>query len=281
MILKKIDILNFRNIEHEQINFDGSVNLLFGQNGQGKTSILEAIYLLCLTKSFKTKTEKVFLQYNKNFLDIKGNFFTDNSIETSTRFFYSLNDGKHVFLNSNKIDKFSEIIGFVPIVILSLEDLEIAYGVPAVRRRFIDILLSQVSPLYLQALQQYKKSLLHRNKVLTLIKNKEDNESSLYPWDKQIIKHGSEIAYSRKKFLNYLDKKLADYYHIISDKNDTINVTYQSNVINREKDEELDEINENFSELLDQKKREDIDIVVNSGKSHYAYNASERTRNVY
>ncbi len=230
MYLKQIELNHFRNISAENINFGKQINIIHGRNGQGKTSLLEAVFFLAITKSFRAKSEKIVLQHDKEYLQIAGLFETDKKDAFSVRIFYSVADGKHVFFNQNKIDKFSQLIGKIPVTLLSLEDLELAYGVPANRRKFIDILLSQVSPIYLQALQIYKKALSHRNRLLSLISENKENSSILFPWDEQLVKNGAYIIRLRQKFITFANEKIGDYYRKISFRNEQISIKYKTNV---------------------------------------------------
>jgi DNA replication and repair protein RecF len=250
MYLEKLYLNNFRNISNEELKFDKNVNIFFGENGQGKTSILESIYYLSISKSFRVNSEKITLQHSKEYFNIKGKYNTKNNNDIFIRLFYSIKDGKNIFLNENKIEKFSEIIGIVPTVLLSLEDLELTYGVPANRRRFLDILLSQVSPLYLQALQNYKKSLLQRNKLLSLINDNKESKKALFPWDEQLVQYGVEIISSRLKIVEYLNTKIAQYYKIISDKNENISINYKSNLIKKLEKVDIDKLKNKYFELL-------------------------------
>ena len=224
MKLKELSLSNFRNLNEQKVQFDKGLNILYGENGQGKTSILEAIYFLAISKSYRAKSEKIVLQFDKEFFDIKGIFANVENVDTSIRIFYSQKDGKNVFVNDNRLEKFSEIIGITPVILLSLEDMELTYGVPSNRRRFIDILLSQINPIYLNALQNYKKSLLQRNKHLSLIYEKRENVNSLFPWDEQLIHYGSEIIKYRISLIEYLNDKISYYYRSLSDNNEKISL---------------------------------------------------------
>ncbi len=247
MYLKQIELNNFRNISGEKLDFGKQINIIHGRNGQGKTSLLEAVFFLAITKSFRAKSEKIVLQHDKEYMQVTGLFETDMKDGFSVRVYYSGAEGKHVFLNQNKIDKFSQLIGKIPVTLLSLEDLELAYGVPANRRKFIDILLSQVSPIYLQALQVYKKTLSHRNRLLSLISENKENSSILFPWDEQLVKNGSYIIRLRKKFTDFANKKIAGYYQRISLRDEEITVKYKSNI---PIEQEVDDLETVFKKTL-------------------------------
>jgi len=250
MYLDQLSLSHFRNITKQKFSFDKNLNIIFGENAQGKTSILESIYFLSISRSFRANSEKIVLQFSNDHFDIKGNFKNSEDQLISIRVFYSAKDGKHIFVNENELSKFSELIGITPVILLSLEDLELTYGVPSVRRKFIDILLSQVSPLYLQALQYYKKSLLQRNRLLGLIFDKKESRKSLDPWDEQIIQYGSEIILGRLKFIEYLNNRISNYYQTISNNKENIRAVYKSNIINSLKEIDDQKIKDHFHELL-------------------------------
>ena len=255
MNLKEIELNQFRNISKEKIEFSKQINLIHGRNGQGKTSILEAIFFLSITKSFRAKTEKIVLQHDSDYLQVAGLFETDKNDTFSVRLYYSNDEGKHIFVNQNKLDKFSQLIGKSPLTLLSLEDLELTYGVPANRRKFLDILLSQTSPVYLQALQSYKKVLAHRNRLLSLIAENKEKSVSLFPWDEQLVKYGSEIIMHRQQFAEYANQKIGTHYQKISLRNEKVNIRYKSNCLKAEDKKNLnkleDEYAQNMQENLD------------------------------
>jgi DNA replication and repair protein RecF len=232
MFLTELSLLNFRNIEKESFLFEKDINIIFGSNGQGKTSILEAIFFFSITKSFRTNAEKTVLQHEKEYFDIRGRFRDAGSNFTDARIYFSHKEGKNIFLNSNKLKKYSELIGLFPAILLSLEDMELVTGDPGNRRRFMDILLSQVNPLYLRNLQKYKKALQQRNKLLGLINAGESKRSFLEPWDEQLIGFGTEIIRSRMALSEYLNAKLPLYYRMISKTDDDIAVKFRSNTLN-------------------------------------------------
>ncbi|MBD3224417.1 MAG: DNA replication/repair protein RecF [Caldithrix sp.] len=233
MFIEELKVLNFRNLAEQQISFNKHLNIIHGNNGQGKTSVLEAIYLIAITKSFRVATDKVILQYDREYLDVSGRFKSskDTNHILMLRLYYSEREGKHIFLNGNKISKFSEIIGTVPVILLSLEDLDIMYGLPGSRRKFVDIMLAQVNPLYLKSLQKYKQALAQRNKLLSEIKEGRSKETDLQPWDVQLIEHGAYIVYHRQQLKDFLNQSITQFYQQISDQQESIWVRYQTNIL--------------------------------------------------
>lgn len=257
MQVRNISLSNFRNIEKALVEFNSNINILYGKNGQGKTSFLEAIYLMAITKSFRSSSEKVLLQHNKDFFEIKGTFEKQSPDKIHLRFYYSSTEGKNVFYNGNKLNRFSELIGVIPVTLLSMEDLELSYGVPAYRRRFLDILLAQTSSVYLKSLQAYRKSLQQRNRLLSLISENKENVNNLFPWDRQLARYGSEIVAYRLNLLDFLSSKLDFYYKAISKTNDIISVRYKT-AINEKEKFSINTYQEKYLKLL--QKNVDLDI---------------------
>lgn len=258
MYLEHLSLLSFRNLIEQKIAFDSKLNIIYGDNAQGKTSILEAIHFLSISKSFRTNSEKIAIQFGKDYFDIKGFYKNGRDQAATIRLFYSNRDGKNIFINDNKINKFSELIGFVPTILLSLSDLEITYGVPSFRRKFLDILLSQVSPTYLQSLQHYKRSLLQRNRLFDLIMEKKESKKVLFPWNDQLVKYGSEIILFRMKFIEYANEKIAEYYKTISSREDPIRMEYKSNIMDSVEYQDMDHMKNRFYDLLDQQYQNDL-----------------------
>jgi DNA replication and repair protein RecF len=245
MILSELLLDNFRNFANAKINFGEGINIITGMNGQGKTSILESIYYLSLTKSFKAINDYTVIKEAKNSCNINGEFIADSVEKETIRLYLSRIDGKHLFLNGKEILKFSEIIGKVPCVILTLDDIKLIYGGPSERRKFLDILLSQTSPVYLNDLKNYRQVIRQRNSLLlyddlSLIKKQIDG------WNKQIIDFGSRIIKKRIEFVDFLNKNLSAYYSSIAHKEEGISVEYRSSLLLHSISKSLEDIQKIF-----------------------------------
>ena len=142
MVLKELEIENFRIFPYLNISFSDGINIISGMNGQGKTSILESIYYLALTKSFRTSNENNVISNNESSFNIRSKFISDRLSDIKIRLYYSIQEGKHLFVEKKEILKFSEYIGTVPSVVLTLDDLKLTLGGPQERRKFMDILIS-------------------------------------------------------------------------------------------------------------------------------------------
>jgi len=254
--LISLKVLNFRNLDKLNIEIKKNINILHGGNGQGKTSILEAIYLLGITKSFRVNDDRSLVKNKEKFYDITGDFLKETNKKFRIRIFFSWDEGKHVFYNQEKIKTFSSIIGTVPIILLSLEDLELTYGSPSSRRKFMDILLSQIDPVYLQSLKQYKKVLLNRNKVLVLINEGKEDVNGLIPWDQQLIEFGSYLCFKRYQMIKELNPLIEAYYRQISEVSEKMEIGYQSSF--KLNSETAEEVNQQFKKKLQEVQARDI-----------------------
>lgn len=249
MILNKLCLENFRNFSFIDLNFGDGINLIAGMNGQGKTSILESIYYLALTKSFRTSNDKNAIKYDNNFFNIKSSFISQSTKINNIRVHFSKLEGKHIFVNEKKISRFSEFIGTIPCVILTLDDLKLTYGGPAVRRNFLNILLAQVSPIYLDSLKYYKRVLQHRNSLL-MHENNSFIRKQMEAWNIQLINHGAHLIQRRLELIKFLNDNLSSCYSNLIPQPDHISVFYKSSIGENLSTKSLEEIKEIFMQKL-------------------------------
>ncbi len=229
MVLKDLEIENFRIFPYLSISFSDGINIISGMNGQGKTSILESIYYFALTKSFRTTNDNNVVSKNKSHFSIASTFLSETSSDKKIRLYYSVHEGKHLFVAKKEILKFSEHIGTIPSVVLTLDDLKLTFGGPQERRKFLDILISQISPVYLEDLKIYRRTLQQRNALLGL-ENRGEIKRQIAVWNEKLIHHGSRIILNRLDFVNFLNENLAKYYNLISATNDLISVKYNTSI---------------------------------------------------
>lgn len=250
MFLKEISLKNVRIFDELKTEFNPKINIIHGSNGQGKTSILEAIYYLSLTKSFRINKDSVVLKNNSKFFEIKGSFFDEKNVSTKCRIFFSNEEGKHAFINTGKVNQFSELVGMFPVILLSLDDLELTYGVPSARRKFLDILLSQLYPGYLHNLRNYKKCVQQKNRLL----NSDDpvNKKDVDIWNEQIIKYGSSIINHRILFIHYANQNINEVYKKISDKQEEIDIIYNSTIVNLKQNPEPEQTESLFRNSINE-----------------------------
>ncbi|RMI01703.1 MAG: DNA replication/repair protein RecF [Calditrichaeota bacterium] len=227
MQLLRLSLLNFRNYKDATIDFSDGIHVLYGENGAGKTSIIEAIHYLALTKSFRTTVDRHLILHQEEMFRIQGEFRTGQGQPLTTALAYAVDRGKQLTVNGQKIARFSEYIGEVPVVLLHPEDLNISQGSPRQRRRFLDMLLCQSSKLYLHDLIQYNRSLKQRNQLL---QSGVSDPQLLIPWEENLISYGSEIILKRKKAVEQLNELVNQFYRKLSGREDRVNIVYQCNV---------------------------------------------------
>ncbi|MFQ5601783.1 MAG: DNA replication/repair protein RecF [bacterium] len=226
MLLSKLILVNFRNYENVVIHFNSKINFLIGLNAQGKTNILEAIYLLCLGRSFRFAKNQELLKINKSYFIIEGKIKKDNSLSKRVIIQYKKNGKKEISIDRKKVAKNSDFFGKFPIVALSPDDYKITTGSPSERRRFIDLLLSQVSISYLQNLQEYHKILKQRNKILQDFKGgRSYTVMAIEPWTQSLVRVGSLLMAERFRFISDFAIILSEVYKSFVDANDQLTLS--------------------------------------------------------
>ena len=205
MIIESIELSNFRNYENLQIHLDEGTNILYGDNAQGKTNILEAAYMSGTTKSHKGSRDKEMIRFGENESHIR-TVVKKNEKEYQIDMHLRKNGAKGVAINKIPIKKASELFGILNIVFFSPEDLNIIKNGPAERRRFIDLELCQLDKLYLSDLSNYNKVLNQRNKLLKDISFHSDLIETLPMWDMQLLMYGRRIINKRRQFVNELNE---------------------------------------------------------------------------
>lgn len=240
MILLSLEIVKFRNYIQSKINFDKHRNIISGKNAQGKSNLLEAIYLLCISRSFRTKHEKETINFDNDYCSIKGKFLLKNGTIKTVTYHYSRSEGKNVSINRKKISKLSEYIGQYPIVFSSPDEYNLTSGPPAERRKFFNILLSQISIKYIHNLQDYQRILKQRNKILS--DKKTHILHDLEPWTDALIEKGSLIIRDRYCFIDNFSTRVEDVYKELNDSKEHIKFIYNSVI----EGIDLDTIKKNF-----------------------------------
>lgn len=258
MILSRLSLRNFRIHKNINLTFSDTLNYIVGGNGQGKTSVIEAAYYLCTTKSFNAKDIET-VNFGENDFEING-FFNDIT-EDKIRVIFSIPENrKYYFQNDKLISRSSQIIGKFPVVILSPADHAITQGVPAERRKLVDSVISQASSTYLDILLDYNKTLKQRSVVLNRLRENftKSEVAELDAWTEKLIENGVEIILHRIKFIDNFNKYVSDSYKkIIGD------VENPSILYNFLDDRTDGDINDTFITLIKEKKDEEIRRGVN------------------
>lgn len=232
MWIKKIKIKNFRNYEREEINLEKNINIFYGQNAQGKTNIIESIFLCSLGKSFRAKKDNEMIKLNEQ------NAMVEIEYEKSDRegkIKIEIGNKKNIYLNGIKIKKLSELLGNLNIVIFTPEDINILKGGPQNRRRFLDIMISQLRPNYMHILNLYIKTMEQRNIYLRQIKEEHKDENLLDIWDEKLSEYAIKIYEYRKEFIKKIIKKLDIIHKNITNNAEQIELDYITECDSKEK----------------------------------------------
>lgn len=245
MYINKIKLQNFRNYNEQEINLNKSMNVFYGDNAQGKTNILEAIFLCTFGKSFRTNKEKELIKLGKDNANV---IIEYEKKDRDGKISISISDKKQILVNGIKIKKLSELLGNINIVIFTPDDINILKGGPALRRRFLDMMIGQLKPNYVYILNMYIKTLEQRNNYLRQIKEENKPENLLDIWDEKLIEYADIIYKYRKEFIDKIKKKINIIHKKITDEKEEINIQYISNC----------ESKEVYSELLKQRRKLDI-----------------------
>lgn len=200
--LTEISVSNFRNLEVATIPLHPKLNLFYGQNAQGKSNLLEAVYLLSTTRSFRGSKDKDLIQWNKGLACVSG---TIQECSTELKICIPREGKRWASINDNKLPTVKELIGRIPAVCFSSTDLLLARGEPSFRRKFLDTELSQMSVRYLTALSQYKKSLEHRNALLRRSLFEKVDDMQFFVWEQRLAESGQVI---REMRINFVEKIL-------------------------------------------------------------------------
>lgn len=217
MILHSLRLVSFRAHADTEVAFQPNVNLVLGPNGAGKTNLLEAIHYLCLTKSFLTAQDTYALRQGASFFEVEGVFSSSRRPELKARLVYMPGEGKRIFLNGAPLDRLADIVGVLPVVVVSPEDQALTGEGPDERRRFLNNILSQAAPVYLDDLLKYRRALKQRNELLSQYRRRRTDPPAelLASWDEELIALGSRVVARRQRFVATFSSFLADAYGLI------------------------------------------------------------------
>lgn len=229
MNIRSIELKNFRNYENLEISFDEGTNILFGDNAQGKTNILEAAYMSGTTKSHKGSRDREMIRFGEEEAHLK-TVVVRGGREYQIDMHLKKNRAKGIAIDKIPIKKASELFGILNIVFFSPEDLNIIKNGPAERRRFLDSELCQLDRIYLADLTNYNKILAQRNKLLKDMIYRPSLSDTLPVWDMQLIETGKKIIRRRKQFVDELREIVSDIHYRISGGKEELFLKYESNI---------------------------------------------------
>lgn len=235
MKLQYLKLNNFRNYKNFIFNPNENINIICGKNGTGKTSIVEAIYTLILTKSFRTINDRNLITFGEEYFNVIGNFSVDNDIIEFK--IYSDKDGKKVFINNNKIKLLSDYISKINVVLFNPDDMKLIKDSPNIRRKYLNINISQYDKNYLFYLNDYNKILKQRNSYIKQLSlNYNNSFEYLDILTKQLIEKGLKINEFRNIYINKVNKLLTNYYNKIGT-NKNLLIKYKSHFNEKNSDE--------------------------------------------
>ncbi len=244
MQISNLKLLNFRNYETLELEFSPKVNIIYGHNGMGKTNIIEAIYMLGLTKTFRSNNDNVVIKKGKNIAKVEG--IIKNTLSNNYKIIIS-NAGKRIKVDNNKIAKVSDYISKVNIILFNPDDLKMIKDTPSIRRKLLNIEISGINSEYLNLLTNYNKILKQRNAYLKVLskKNKYD-PSFLNILTDQLVDIGLKIMNIREAYIMNINSYISDIYYQITNKG-LLKVIYKSEFKNKPKENLLKMFAKNIS----------------------------------
>ena len=211
MIIKSIELADYRNYDSLVLQFDRGTNILYGDNAQGKTNILEAIYVAATTKSHKGSKDREIVNFDKEEAHIR-TYLEKDGKEIRVDMHLRKSKSKGIAIDGQKIKKAADLLGLCNVVFFSPEDLGIIKNGPSERRRFVDMELCQLDNFYLYNLNHYNKIVNQRNKLLKDMYMNPDLKETLTIWDMQLVSYGSKIIERRKLFVEQLNEIIYDFF---------------------------------------------------------------------
>ena len=228
MKIKRLELTSFRNYGSMETDLESGINIFYGDNAQGKTNILEGIYLICTTRSHKKSRDAEMIRFGEDEAHLRI-FLEKREIEYKIDMHLKKGSKKHIAINSLPIKRASELLGIANIVFFSPEDLSIIKNSPSERRRFVDMELSQLDKVYLSTLSGYSKALEQKNKLLRDISHSagDSSEELLNVWDEKLLELGTGIIKKRREFIEDLNHILKEKNREISGKDEVLSCSYE------------------------------------------------------
>lgn len=229
MIIKSIELAGYRNYDSLVLQFDRGTNILYGDNAQGKTNILEAIFISATTKSHRGSKDREIVNFDREEGHIR-TFLEKEGVETRVDMHLRKSKSKGIAIDGQKIKKAADLLGLCNVVFFSPEDLGIIKNGPAERRRFVDMELCQLDSFYLYNLNHYNKIVNQRNKLLKDMYLNPDLKETLGIWDMQLISFGSKLIERRKLFVEQLNEIIFDIHKKLSGNREDLVIQYEPDV---------------------------------------------------
>jgi len=257
MHLKRLNIINYKNIKPVEAEFSQGINCFVGKNGAGKTNLLDTIYYLSFCKSYFNSADNQVIEHNADFFMIQG-VYCRNECEESIYAGFKRNQKKQFKRNKKDYSKLSDHIGLLPLVMISPIDERLIVESGEMRRRYIDSVISQFDKNYLECLIRYERALAQRNSLLKNAQNLKGNiVSHLEVWDEQLVSTGNAIFEKRTKFIQEIIHVFQKYYSCLSGGNEIVDLIYHSHFQNND-----------FASLLTESRTKDLALGYTSKGVH-------------
>ena len=224
-ILEKIVISDFRNIELQELEFSPNINCISGNNGEGKTNLLDAVYYLSMTKSAFASSDKFTFRHGTEEFSIAGTYRMENGLSSRFAMKMTAKGDKKIKRDEKPYNKVSEHVGVLPVVMVSPADISMVSESGEERRKFVNAVLSQMDHEYLVALQQYNRLLQQRNKML---KDMNPDRALLEVIDMRMAALADPIYRARKQFVDDLKPIVSEYYRLVSGGSEEVDITYET-----------------------------------------------------
>jgi len=258
MILRHLSALEFRNYASLQQEFSPALNILIGANAQGKSNILEAVYLLATSKSMRGNLDVELIRWDAPAAVVSGYVLREKANDIELEVALSRGAKKSLVVNTVRVPRVMEFVGQLKAVSFSVSDLEVVRGEPSRRRRFLDLEISQLSPSYCHALAYYRKVVEQRNRLLKLMRDRSMRatvEETLSAWTEQLVHYGSRLAERRRHFLDQLREFSRPIHSLLTDQRERLSVDYQPSF---KVSENLEEIQTAFRTALGEVREEEL-----------------------
>lgn len=229
MYLRKLSLLNFKNIAESELSLGRGINCLVGDNGAGKTNFIDAVYYLSMCKSAFGMTDGQSVRHGAEFFMAEGDYLTDQARSEKIVCSFSRKGGKVLKRNGKEYERLSEHVGLIPAVVVSPADSVLISDAADERRRFLNAFISTLDRPYLHALMRYNAVLSERNRLLKM----QPDKVMLDIYDQQLIEHGTQIHACRARYIERLQPLVADYYRQLSDDREQVDLSYKSELNSR------------------------------------------------
>jgi len=246
-------IKGFRNYRHQYLHFHPRLNIIIGENAQGKSNLLESIYYLSVTRSFRTNRDQELAHWEDRFFYLKG-CFVKNDFKNEVQINYNQNGQLKVLINNNPVKRYDNLQQF-PVVAFSPDDLQIIKEGPSIRRRFLNLEASRLSPVYFKELRAYQRVLQQRNQLLKDKYNHPRINNLLEPWDQSLIALGSSIIHYRLGMIGELEKEAHFFFDQMTNSRENLSLEYISSI---EASEDPQLTKESFCRTLQAKRDQEL-----------------------